>query len=121
MPKFLIVDDEPVMRSVLKATLRRLRPTAEFAEAGSAYDASFAFDDARFDAVFLDMDLAGGPGGLFATSMLKHKIATDRIVLVTSLPADEPRVKAAVARGTGYMQKPVRAEDLNRVLADLKV
>lgn len=121
MPHFLIVDDEPLMRNVLKATLKKLRPEAEFVEAGAAYDAAFAFDKERFDAVFLDMELNGGPGGLFATNMLARKHPANRIVLVTSLGPEDARVKAAVAKGTNYMQKPIRQDALAKVLEQMGV
>jgi len=121
VPKFLLCDDEPVMRSVLKASLKKLRPTAEFVEVGAAYDAAFAFDKETFDAVFLDMELNGGPGGLFATNMLARKHPANRIVLVTSLGPEDARVKAAVAKGTNYVQKPVKQDALAKILEQMGV
>lgn len=121
MLKFLLCDDEPLMRSVLKATLKKLRPAAEFVEVGAAYDAAFAFDKESFSAVFLDMELNGGPGGLFATNMLARKHPANRIVLVTSLGPDDARVKAAVAKGTGYVQKPIRQDEISKVLEQMGI
>lgn len=119
--RFLIVDDEALMRGMLKALLRRLRPRAEFVEASNAHDANFAFDAESFNAVFLDMELPGGPGGLYATSTLARKAPKVPIILATAVGREDTRVKAAILQGAHYLQKPIQLDALQRLLGEIEL
>lgn len=122
MVRFLVVDDDPTLRSTMRILLRRIAPNVGVDEVDNAHDAVDAYEKIRPDVVFLDMELAGGPGGLYTAGLIRGKDPHARLVLVTSLPADDPKVKAAMARGANtHLQKPPRLDAIQKALAGVKL
>ncbi len=62
MPKFLIIDDHPIVRKGLRQTLEEMPGVSVITEAGNSHDGLREFRDHDFDAVLLDINLPGKSG-----------------------------------------------------------
>lgn len=117
----LIVDDDPILKSLLRDELE--------AAGVNVLAASTAFDDSAQgaqaaatvpDAVILDIGLPG-MDGFRATSVLRnrHPGARFPIVYATSFPEDYLRNAGSAAGGDYFVLKPFEVESLVRDLLTL--
>ncbi|MCA1814491.1 MAG: response regulator [Halobacteriales archaeon] len=112
--RFLVVDDDRTSRRLLSVALRQVEPAAEVDEASSLDEALASFEHAPPEVVFLDMMLdlthggqPGGSTGLVALSLMRDLRPDARVVLVTSLPRDDPDVLDALQLGAmEHLEKP---------------
>jgi CheY-like chemotaxis protein len=137
--KYLIVDDSPTVRLMVKQALSQEKvPAEDVFEAGSASEAVAAFDRSHPQVVFLDITLSEGtPGGPMvdllhqprnpnqsgndvARYMLK-KTPDLTIVVCTGNPSDDPRVRALVQAGAfAVLQKPIRLAQIREILGQVR-
>lgn len=121
--RFLLVDDNPMVRARLAAMLRQaLRRDIEVLEVESAESGLRTFADGPFQAVFFGLGLAGKKDGLdFLRDLAKRDPEVSAIVH-SSRPAKDRMVSEALSLGAaGYLPKPVRLDDVERLLRDLNV
>ena len=111
----LIVDDEALARSRLRALLADCRsPAAEVvAEAAHGEGALKQLASARYDLVLLDVHMPG-LDGLELARRLRHHEAAPAVVFVTAYAAHA--VTAFELEAVDYLTKPVRAERLQQAL-----
>jgi len=111
----LIVDDETLARSRLRALLADCRsPAAEVvAEAAHGEGALEQLSRARFDLVLLDIHMPGLDGLELARDLRKRSSAP-AVVFVTAYAAHA--VTAFELEAVDYLTKPVRAERLQQAL-----
>lgn len=124
LSRFLVVDDSPPIRMMLRAALERQEgPRPTIAEAASPEEALAAFEKGRFDLVFLDMVMGTEPGPVAGLGVLSELLTRDpgaRIVLMTSLPPEHPDVVTALGIGAfAHLRKPVRLEAIKNILLDV--
>ncbi len=118
--KILVMDDEPMVRTVAAAMLASLGHAAEVAENGE--EAIERFRQAKeagepFDIVVLDLTIRKGMGGELAIKKL-HEIDPDLTAIVSSGYADNPVVSDFQTHGfKGVLTKPYTIEDLEEILA----
>lgn len=112
----LICDDEPLVRSELAYTLRRLRPEAEIVEVEDAVEALARIAQTRFDVVFLDIAMHG-LSGLDALRIVTKSKDAPRVVLVSA--HDEHAISAFEHAALDYLVKPVSEARLARTLERL--
>jgi two-component system chemotaxis response regulator CheY len=109
MPTAIIVDDSPIMRTLL----RRVLVTAGFtiaAEAGTANDLLALYEQHRPDLVTLDIVMPGRDGAVAATELLgKHPDAM--VVMCTSLTTREKILACQKAGVTYFLLKPFDPEN----------
>jgi two-component system, LytTR family, response regulator AlgR len=113
--KVLIVDDETLARSRLRALLAECRsPAAEaVAEAAHGEAALKQLAGARFDLLLLDVHMPG-IDGLELARNLRQRPGAPAVVFVTAYAAHA--VTAFELEAVDYLTKPVRAERLQQAL-----
>jgi two-component system, LytTR family, response regulator LytT len=109
----LVCDDEPLVRSELSYTLRRLRPDAHVVEVGDAVTALEQIAASRFDVIFLDIEMHG-LSGIDALRIIEKSKDAPRVVLVSA--HDEHAISAFEHAALDYLVKPVSEARLSRTL-----
>jgi len=112
--RVLVVDDDMLIREVLKAILR----SEGFKVVGEARDGEAGIaqtDSLRPDIVCLDISMPG-MSGLDALKVLREKFPQVRVVMITG-DATTGTVREAVSSGAaGYIIKPFNAKRVAAVL-----
>jgi two-component system phosphate regulon response regulator PhoB len=108
--KVLVVDDEPPLRELMRATLE---PEHEVSEAEDAEQALAACASLQPDVVLLDVMLPG-MSGLDVLQRLRADDATadTRVVVVSAWDAEADRRRAEDEGADGFVVKPFLPEDL---------
>jgi len=115
--RVLVVDDEPQIRRVLRATLSA--QGYEVQEARTGEDALVAFRESRFDLVLLDLNMPG-MGGLEACRQI-HATSEVAVIMLTVHDAEKDKVAALDAGADDYVTKPFSTPELlARVRAALR-
>jgi signal transduction histidine kinase len=110
----IIVDDDPLVRGVLRSLLENSGEITVAGEAGSLMEARLLIRQHRHDVVFLDVVLPDGIG----FDLLPELRSGQRVVFVTS--ADEYAGRAFDCAAVDYLLKPVSRERLERTLMGLR-
>ncbi len=111
----LVVDDSPVMRTVLSDMLGRLG-LRDVRTAANVQDAIASYQQHKPGLVLLDITMPELPGTRVATHILKDDPHT-KIVIVTAVSRDVDLVESAISMGVyDYLRKPVRQAELKAVL-----
>lgn len=106
-PKLLIVDDEPAIRRLLSAGLRRA--DYQIVEAGSAREALSALQIDKPDAVLLDLGLPDRDG-LELVTLIKATGAA--ILIISARDATDQKVTALDLGADDYITKPFDTEEV---------
>jgi two-component system KDP operon response regulator KdpE len=105
----LVVDDEPALRKVIRASLAASGFAVE--EAGTGKDAVAAIRQRPFDIVLLDVNMPG-ISGVEACRQIRALAPRAGIVMVTVRDAEEDKVRALEAGADDYVTKPFRFREL---------
>ena len=113
MAMILVVDDEPLVHTILRAVLNRAGHDVVFCTSGEAALAEFAAR--RFDALLTDVRMPQGDGAWLLREVRKQN-PTLPVFLMTGL-TDDPRLDAVTfdAR-TKLLKKPL---DLRQLITEL--
>ena len=119
--RVLVVEDNPINRDVIQGILERRGVHVELA--GDGLEALGILACARFDAVFMDVQMPG-MDGLEATRIIRSSegsILDPRvpIIAMTAHALREDRDRCLAAGMDGYLTKPVEPEALASVLGSL--
>ena len=106
----IIVDDDPLVRDVLRDLMTRSGEVSVIGEAGSVAQARQLVAERAPAVVFLDINLPDGLG----FDLLPHLEAVTSVVFVTS--AEEYALTAFDSDAVDYLLKPVSAERLQKAL-----
>jgi DNA-binding NtrC family response regulator len=119
--RILVVDDSPTIRLTVRRTIEGMFGRGvQITEAASAAQAISEFRTAPPDIVFLDMMLFDGSGNEVLRLMLSERPEA-KVVLLTGLGKETKEVVDAISWGAfSHIQKPVRAENLRRVIAEIE-
>jgi two-component system, OmpR family, KDP operon response regulator KdpE len=106
--RILVVDDEPQIRRVLRATLSA--QGYEMQDARTGEDALVSIRNSRFDLILLDMSMPG-MGGLEACRAIRagSEVA---IIMLTVHDAEQDKVAALDAGADDYIIKPFSTPEL---------
>ena len=113
--RVLIVDDHPVVRDGLKATLG---PEDDMIVVGEVGSADAALREARStepDVVLMDVRMPGGDG-IQACRMLREHVPNARVIMLTSFGEKEAVRASILAGASGYLLKNVARADLLEAL-----
>lgn len=118
MTRYLVVDDSPAIRLRTVSYIKQADPRPSWIiEAGSREEALDLFAAQKPDVVFLDMVMKGEQDGLETLRAIVKASPKTIIVMCTGLSRDDPSVLKAISEGAfDYIQKPVRGEDVRKVL-----
>jgi two-component system KDP operon response regulator KdpE len=105
----LVVDDEPSLRKVIRASLAAGGYTVE--EVGTGTDAVGLLQRRSFDLVLLDINMPG-LNGLEACRKIRSIAPQTGIVMVTVRDSEEDKVRALEAGADDYVTKPFRFREL---------
>lgn len=111
----IVVDDEPLVRDVLRDLLNRSGELTVVGEAGTVAQAQPLVAKSAPDVVFLDINLPDAPG----FELLPALKPTTAVVFVTS--AEEYAITAFDLDAVDYLLKPVSAERLQRTLKRVRL
>ena len=112
--KVLIVDDEPVVREVLRTVLSRAGYATS--EAATAAEGLALFADPAVDLVLLDLMLPDRPG-LALLPELREKRPDVPVVVVTAYSSVESAIAAMKEGAFHYVPKPFRNEEVVHLVA----
>ncbi len=112
--KVLIVDDEPVVREVLRTVLSRAGYATS--EAATAAEGLVLFADPAVDLVLLDLMLPDRPG-LSLLPELREKRPDVPVVVVTAYSSVESAIAAMKEGAFHYVPKPFRNEEVVHLVA----
>lgn len=101
----LLIEDDALMRSLLKSLLDRW--AFNVVDAEDANQALAASEEIDFDAVIADVNLGPGPTGFDVVEALRNRRPELAVVFLTDLP--DPRFAGSTSkdlpRGTAYLRK----------------
>lgn len=119
VPCVLVVDDDPINRKLILRMIEKIGARAELAESGS--QALLAFQKGKFDLVLMDIQMPG-MDGLEVTRRIRAmenlKEGSERIYIsaLTANSAASDREQCLQAGMDGFLCKPIRIEDLERII-----
>ncbi len=117
--KFLVVDDFPSMRRIVKAVINELG----FSNVTEADDGSTALPllrDGNFDFLITDWNMPGMPGlDLLRAVRASDKLAKMPVLMLTAEAKRDQIVEAAKAGVNGYVIKPFTADVLKKKLTKI--
>ena len=115
MVRVLLVDDHALIRGGLRAVLDTTDDCQVVGEAATGEDAVEQALVLRPDVVVMDLSMPGA-GGVVATTALRTRLPSARVLVLTTF-ADDARVRAALAAGaTGYLLKDATPDDVVRAV-----
>ena len=115
MVRVLLVDDHALVRGGLRAVLDTTDDCQVVGEAATGEDAVEQALVLRPDVVVMDLSMPGA-GGVVATTALRTRLPSARVLVLTTF-ADDARVRAALAAGaTGYLLKDATPDDVMRAV-----
>ena len=125
-PRILLVEDEELNRTLVKAVLSRAEiaavRNAEVLDASSISSARDQLGRSDVDLVLLDMNLPDGNGLTLAGELAAGVAGAGRprptVVAVTASVLPQDRAAALEAGCDGFLDKPYAAADLVKVVAE---
>jgi len=115
MIRIVVVDDHPVVREGLVASLEDNPEFQVVGAAGSAEDALRLVAAQRPDVILLDLELPG-VNGLEAIPGLAAASGASRILILTAYDTDERVLGALRAGAKGYLLKGASLEEIARAI-----
>jgi CheY-like chemotaxis protein len=124
--KILLVEDEVLNRTLVKAVLARAKISAvrdaEVLDAGTLTAAREQLSSSDVDLVLLDMNLPDGSGLSLARELTSAGVPVGRrrpvVIAVTASVLPSDRAAAIEAGCDGFLDKPYAAADLVAVVAE---
>jgi len=123
VPRILIVEDSPTMRSLLTASLEEVEGAVKIVEVSSGFEALRQLPRERFDLIVTDINMPD-INGLELVSFVKSNAAYRDIplVIVSTESSDRDCEKGLGLGADAYLVKPFAPETLRdiarRLLAD---
>jgi hypothetical protein len=110
----LVVDDEPVVRTVCERILRGMGLNVETAANGE--EALARLKNGPWDCVLTDISMPGPVNGVALTEEIKHLYPSTDVVIMTGNPSVETAVSTLKYGASDYLTKPMKANALRSVV-----
>jgi len=111
----LIVDDHPIFRKGLRATLSTMPDTELVGEATTGSEAIIMAEQMQPDIVLMDLQMPGG-SGLQAIRQIVQTSPHIRILVVTMFEDDDSVFEAMRAGARGYVLKDMDDKEIKRAI-----
>lgn len=116
--KILVVDDDPVTRSLLRSKLSKANYEVDTADDGVAAVRMIA--QQCYDVILTDLMMPGGVDGIgVLESAKKHNIKSE-VILITAHGSIDNAIVAMKKGATDYLQKPINFDELFLRLAKVQ-
>ncbi|GAA1610955.1 response regulator [Catellatospora bangladeshensis] len=112
----LVVDDHPIVRAGLRATLEADPGLRVVGEAASGEEAVRLAAAHMPDVVLMDLQLGPGLDGAQATARVRELPRPPRVLVLTTYDSDADILRAIEAGAIGYLLKDAEPADLLRAL-----
>lgn len=109
--RVLVVDDHPMMREGICATLGRQDDIDVIGEAGDGHEALAMFREKRPDVVLMDVQMPG-VGGIEALEAIRAEDGNAIVLILTTYPGDAQAHRALAAGAAGYLLKSCLRKEL---------
>lgn len=116
MISVLLVDDHPIVRAGLRATLENDPGLRVVGEASGGDEAVRLARALRPDVVLMDLQLGPGGDGAAATALVRELPDPPRVLILTTYDSDADILRAIEAGAIGYLLKDTEPADLLRGL-----
>jgi twitching motility two-component system response regulator PilG len=115
--KALVVDDSPVVRTLMDVELRMLSLNVDFAD--SVTQATSLIAQNTYDIVFLDVVLPDGDGYQLS-KLIKHDKLKRKtpVIMLTGKSSPFDRVRGRLAGCDAYIPKPAKHDTLQKVIRE---
>ncbi len=116
MPRILIVEDSPTMRSLITSSLEELEGAVKIVEVGSGFEALRHLPREHFHLIVTDINMPD-INGLELVSFVKSNAAYRDIplVIVSTEGSERDRDKGLELGADAYLVKPFEPSDLREV------
>jgi signal transduction histidine kinase len=111
----LVVDDEPVVRQIVKLALERAGHHVVVADSGQAALDAFAQMRGKIDLVLLDWKMPGMDGAE-TLRKLKARAPDVKIIISSGVAQSDAEQHLGVGDACGYLQKPYRMSELTTLV-----
>jgi two-component system chemotaxis response regulator CheY len=120
VPRILIVEDSPTMRSLLASSLEELPGPVKITETSSGFEALRELPRGTWDLVVTDINMPD-INGLELVSFLKSTRTYRRIplVIVSTEGSERDRAKGLELGADAYLVKPFEPAELRETVRDL--
>jgi DNA-binding response OmpR family regulator len=113
----LIVDDEPMARTLLRLML--VRAGFHVSEAENGFDALDKIESNRPDLMLLDVMMPGMDGFTVCREVRARQVTAELPIIMLSAKTDIDSInKGLLAGATKYLTKPISPEELTRHVKD---
>lgn len=109
--RILIVDDHPMMREGISATLSRQDDMAVVGEASEGHEALRLHRELRPDVTLMDVQMPG-LGGIEALEAIRAEMPAAVVLVLTTYEGDVQASRALQAGAAGYLLKSVLRKEL---------
>ena len=117
--KFLIIEDSPTMRQLIRFALNRL-PQAEVIEASDGVDGLKKLSSNEVDLILTDINMPIMDGLKLVSLVRSNDSYRDiPIVIITTEGAEEDRERAMALGANAYITKPIQSASLLKTVKDL--
>lgn len=106
----LVVDDDPVLRTLLGERLKKAGYTVDLAEDG--YVAKELLEKHRYDVVLTDLMMPGDIGGIEVIEIAKEIDRSMEVILITAHSSVDTAVQAMKKGASDYLEKPINFDEL---------
>ncbi len=116
--KILVVDDDPVTRTLILKHLNAEEFDVEMAETG--VDAVRLISNKFYDVILTDLMMPGGVDGIGVLETAKESNLKTEVILITAHGSIDNAITAMKKGATDYLQKPINFDELLLRLAKIR-
>ncbi len=116
--KILVVDDDPVTRTLLLKRLSKSDYEVELADSG--VEAIRMIADKYYDVVLTDLMMPGGVDGIGVLETAKENNVKTEVILITAHGTIDNAIVAMKKGAADYLQKPINFDELQLRLSKIQ-